>query len=42
MNIIFNFWWTLLFILLGIVCLPLYLGAFLIDKILDLEEKEGK
>ena len=33
MNINFNIWSTILYILLGIVFLPLYFCAFLIDKI---------
>ena len=33
MNMYFNIWSTILYILLGIVFLPLYFCAFLIDKI---------
>ena len=41
MNISFtNVWHILLYLLLGIVFLPLYFCAFLIDKILGLEEEE--
>ena len=43
MKIIFtNVWQTLLYLLLGIVFLPLYFCAFLIDKILGLESEEEK
>jgi hypothetical protein len=41
MNTIFTkFWHTLLYLLLGIVFLPLYFCAFLIDKVLGLELEE--
>jgi len=33
MNIYFSVWSTILYILLGIVFLPLYFCAFLMDKI---------
>jgi len=37
-----NVWHTLLYLLLGIVFLPLYFCAFLIDKVLGLELEEDK
>jgi hypothetical protein len=33
MNINFNFWWTILFILLGIIFLPIYLFDYIKEKI---------
>ena len=43
MNISFtNVWHILLYLLLGIVFLPLYFCAFLIDKVLGLELEEEK
>ena len=33
MNINFNFWWTILYILLGIIFLPIYLFDYIKEKI---------
>jgi len=32
MNIKFNFWWTILYILLGIIFLPIYLFDYIREK----------
>ena len=43
MNIIFTkFWHILLYLLLGIVFLPIYFCAFVIDKVLGLELEDER